>query len=613
MKNSYIILLAFLFLLIGQRALGESNVKLKNDSERNVQRQRLSYNSSLPYYEYCVITNRALKDAFTRLITWKRQKGVDAGIICFEDILDSGISGDLTSRIYDSAGKIRQYLRNSYDAGITKYVLFGGNYQILPIRYGSADNFEEGYTPVEEHKIPTDLYFSDLFSKWNGDGDEHYGEPTDTLYFRNDIAVGRLLCTTAEEIENYTDKLLKYELYPGNGNFSYLKKAFFDRTIYSSSNSYFSMVDEVSSLFSGGIDQITDSASVDAQYPSGEDVITAMGGHGYVSWSGYGEPYSAFVKYYANNLYYYRYAIISKQGVISRNDILSESGNSLDCLVNRDYPMIAYSTSSSQIPFDSYYMYDYGDNSNFPNMGQSFTLGKDYGGPAMIGNTRYGMFDISYQLQSRFNMEVQNNHSIGEAHVKAKYYMYNNHPQDLTYHYTALSSNLLGCPEMKMWTEIPEIFNGTIRYDITGNDSIIVENAELCQTDVKMGIRHVAESDDYSCYEDIYIDGDGISTPNIGFKNCLLTLTRRNCLPQIMKLTLQGTPMQGRHYIITKDVSCGSNQINIDNEEGYEDGRVVFKNGSDYIFEKNGTFKFTKNVKIEKGAKLKVIDSNVTY
>ncbi len=36
-------------------------------------------------------------------------------------------------------------------------------------------------------------------------------------------------------------------------------------------------------------------------------------------------------------------------------------------------------------------------------------------------------------------------------------------------------------------------------------------------------------------------------------------------------------------------------------------------NGSDYIFEKNGTFKFTKNVKIEKGAKLKVIDSNVTY
>lgn len=44
-----------------------------------------------------------------------------------------------------------------------------------------------------------------------------------------------------------------------------------------------------------------------------------------------------------------------------------------------------------------------------------------------------------------------------------------------------------------------------------------------------------------------------------------------------------------------------------------EDGRVVFMNGSDYIFEKNGTFKFTKNVKIEKGAKLKVIDSNVTY
>ena len=49
------------------------------------------------------------------------------------------------------------------------------------------------------------------------------------------------------------------------------------------------------------------------------------------------------------------------------------------------------------------------------------------------------------------------------------------------------------------------------------------------------------------------------------------------------------------------------NSILTDNEN------VVFKSGSDFTFEKNGTFKLTKNVKIEQGAKLKVINTNINY
>ena len=40
---------------------------------------------------------------------------------------------------------------------------------------------------------------------------------------------------------------------------------------------------------------------------------------------------------------------------------------------------------------------------------------------------------------------------------------------------------------------------------------------------------------------------------------------------------------------------------------------VVFKNGSDYTFEKKGTFTITKGVVVEKGAKLKVINSTANY
>ena len=40
---------------------------------------------------------------------------------------------------------------------------------------------------------------------------------------------------------------------------------------------------------------------------------------------------------------------------------------------------------------------------------------------------------------------------------------------------------------------------------------------------------------------------------------------------------------------------------------------IFFKNGSDYTFEKKGTFTMTKGVVVEKGAKLKVLNSNIDY
>ena len=39
----------------------------------------------------------------------------------------------------------------------------------------------------------------------------------------------------------------------------------------------------------------------------------------------------------------------------------------------------------------------------------------------------------------------------------------------------------------------------------------------------------------------------------------------------------------------------------------------AFKNGSDYTFEKKGTFTMTKGVVVEKDAKQKVLNSNIDY
>lgn len=42
-------------------------------------------------------------------------------------------------------------------------------------------------------------------------------------------------------------------------------------------------------------------------------------------------------------------------------------------------------------------------------------------------------------------------------------------------------------------------------------------------------------------------------------------------------------------------------------------GNVTFDEGSDFTFETKGTFKLTKGVKIKKGAKLRVIPSEISY
>jgi len=90
-------------------------------------------------------------------------------------------------------------------------------------------------------------------------------------------------------------------------------------------------------------------------------------------------------------------------------------------------------------------------------------------------------------------------------------------------------------------------------------------------------------------------------------ENCLITLTGKNRLPQIMPLMIQNDTLQGTHHLIVKDVTCGKDVRN-----GTQ-GNVIFDQGSDYTFETKGTFKLTKGVTIKQGAKLKVTPSEINY
>lgn len=551
----------------------------------------------IPFYEYCVITSRDLKPAFTRLIAWKREKGLNAGVVCKEDILNNAyIVGDTVSSIYDDAGKIRQYLQYAYDSGTTKYVLFGGNYQVLPIRYGTGTNYYSWSNIDNDRIIPSDFYFSELNSNWNIDNDQYYGEPYDNFDYGSELYVGRLLCTNSQEINNYTDKLLRYELNPGNGDFSYLKKALYTQADQmQNGHEQDSVAAKLHCIYPNDtiFSEYPSYDTLNPESPCGNDIIAKMNEHyGYVSWGGHGGPYTVTVKSRGEHQSP-RYAITSVQADTTEiTYIWQESANGLDNLTNKDYPMFAYSIACSITPFDIYNNF-----STLPNIGQSFTLGKDYGGPVLIGNTRIGWISCSAKLQMRFNSYMISDPLVGAAQNFAKL----NQKKTEFKHLFSHSSNIIGCPNIRVWTDIPQLFSGALTYN--ANNYTITSNNAV--TDAEIGIRDitlVSERTDTISFN----PSQGAKTLS-NVENCLITLTGKNCLPQIMPLTIQNATLQGTHYAIVKDVTCGK-----DVRDGAQ-GNVIFDNISDYTFETKGTFKLTKGVKIKQGAKLAVIPSEINY
>lgn len=568
----------------------------------NTNRSYTPNDIGIPFYEYCIITRDSLKNSFERLVAWRKQNGLNAGVVCIEDILNNPyVVGDTVSNINDNAGKLRQYLQYAYNSGTTKYVLFGGNDQVLPIRYGTG---RKDSTNIDD-QIPSDFYFSDLSTNWNVDGDSCLGEANEISNYGGQLYVGRILCTNSSDVKNYTDKLLRYELYPGNGDFFYLKNAFFQQAdnmqIYPAGGQANYIASALGDVFTTKtiIQEIPSARASNTIFPYGKDVIDSMKVHyGYVSWFGHGHPNAITTKsdtIYNPITHKWNY-LYRPYGITSVEDdtpgMMHEDGNSLTCLGNRDYPMVVYSISCSITPFDTYKHY-----TAYPNIGQSFTLGKDYGGPALIGNTRNGWVSYSYIYQEKFN-NYAIGVSLGEALVRARaeYCSPKTYP-----HFLAHSSNLIGCPFIRLWTDIPTLFTASLSYN--SNNYVITANSSV--EEATIGIRDITQTNETA--DTLYFNPSFGAKTLTNVENRLIILTGKNCLPQIMPLTIQNDTLQGTHYAIVKDVTCGRDVRN------GTLGNVIFDNNSDYTFETKGTFKLTKGVTIKQGAQLKVIPSEINY
>jgi len=158
--------------------------------------------------DYLIITNEDMKATFQQLADFKTASGMPAVVVTRESIAANNRNGA------DIQETIRMYLRDAYTLWGIKYVLLGGDSDILPPRYINNSFYPtSGYT-----SIPCDLYFGCLDGNWNADGNASFGQPADgggyvgdLVDFAEEIQVGRATVSTSADAAVFVSKTISYE------------------------------------------------------------------------------------------------------------------------------------------------------------------------------------------------------------------------------------------------------------------------------------------------------------------------------------------------------------------------------------------------------------------
>ena len=158
--------------------------------------------------EYVIVTNEEMEPEFQRLADWKTESGVPAVVRTL-----SFIRQEYPGAV-DDQERIRNFVRDAYSRWGTKWVLLGGDTDVLPARFGYTSFYGGTY-------IASDLYYQCLEGNWNKDGDYLFGEgyfsestPGDDADLMPDVFVGRAPCITADQAQLFVNKTLMYEKTP---------------------------------------------------------------------------------------------------------------------------------------------------------------------------------------------------------------------------------------------------------------------------------------------------------------------------------------------------------------------------------------------------------------
>lgn len=407
--------------------------------------------------EYLILTPDSLKEGVARLVAWKRQKGYNVKVQTFESIYSMpNYAVGSNANCFDEAASVREWMKKYYADNGAFYCLIIGDYRTsAPIRkfYRSKDNDIIPYEsdPNHDYYIPSDVYFADLVTK-----DWHMEKTIAGIYSQHilytpispTIYTGRLLCSTRTHIDNFIDKVILYEAYPGKGDSSYLNNALKvkhqDAKNYSIFGGGISIFDVVDS-YNLTVIEANDSTDFETLRPTAQQVLKEMNKNGIYSILCHGAPdVITLASLYPNPGSNRARGLKAMSDYNPNSWTFPEKNAGLDRLTNFDSPSIAFSIACTIAPFDevtAMRTHEY-------NMVSAFTCAGKFGGPLFITNTRPGSWGGSNFIEAEIGKYIKQNYSIGYSMSQSQ--IKNSLSKNLRF-----TINIIGDPELKIWLHAP--------------------------------------------------------------------------------------------------------------------------------------------------------------
>ncbi len=409
--------------------------------------------------DYLIITDETLASAFHPLAQWRLQQGYRAGIALVDEIV-SAYPGE------DTPARIRAYLADAHDGGL-QFCVLGGDETVVPIRY--AYHSYSNTMPDYDRLQICDLYYADVNSDWDTDGDGIYGEYLqDGADLFPEIYLGRLLAANAGQAEAIVEKIIDYESNPGGGDRSYLTRALFTcadqmRDWDAGDGQHTAVAKNFPDNFDLDLDSQSENpygSLPDPQVPEGADFIDFAGaGWGWMTFINHGRTDGFILRAAGINQHPKSYVWASGSG--------NDGHGYLNSLPEDHRPGIVLSVACDAGGFDM-------DGPLFgggwgKNTSEVFLQKPAGGAVAMIAYSRWGWVASSYRIIGKiaeyaFDPAIAPQLGVAFALAKANFPYYRDQN---------LGLNLYGDPAMPHWTALPNTMQANFPAQVTVNSGAV--------------------------------------------------------------------------------------------------------------------------------------------
>ena len=440
-----------------------------------------------------IITNLQMQPAFEEYAWWKTICGNRTEVMRV-DVIDMLYPGDSIQI------KIRNFIRDYYETKYTDYFLLGGDVDIIPGMFVDSQN----------DKVLTDLYYSNLDSTWNDDGDSLFGECEwrgDTVDYEPEVYVGRIPCNTFSEAQAVIDKLMTYQT--DTSMTDYQTKILFISSGLRNEGDALSFNQDLDSLLS------VEFTPTYCDMLPGDSVISEMeNGYGImVNYSHAQHPDNFLTDY-----------------IVGYGAVDPVYANEFDSLNTDGQYSIFFNNTCKNVKLDD---------TDYECLSRRFMLSPEGGGVGYIGST-YIEWSFSYRGLHKYmfgQIFDSNKTQICKVMTDAKAKLWTpryNHTDDI-YRYGMFAYMYLGDPQLEMWTEQPRKLRlylsvDTVIAETTANISVIVideydepvSDALICLTKGYDGVYELAYTGDYGevAFDNIYFPSAGTATVAARKSNC---------------------------------------------------------------------------------------------